>query len=84
MAISDDWFLSTIRQLLLLVMDLQMQLTATHLTLEAHGRLDPAEYHQHYLALTNAPQAQALRQQMDQLSPDTILGMLRRFQGPPQ
>jgi len=83
-SIPDDVFFSTIRQLLLQIVDLQAQLTATQLTLESHGGLNPDEYHKRYLELTTAPNAQALRQQLDQLSPDTILGMLRRFQGRPQ
>lgn len=84
MPIADDLFLATVRQLLTLIIRVQTDLTATQLALEARGGLEAADVDRHRQALLASPAMQDLRQQLERMQPDTVLEMLRRFEGPPQ
>jgi hypothetical protein len=82
MPISDDLFLKTIIGLLEMIIDLQTHLTATQLALEKAGALNAAVVEKHRQALL--PRSKDVREKLAKARPDTILEMLRRFQGPPQ
>jgi hypothetical protein len=80
--ITDKVLVSTIRQLLRLIVNLQTSLTATQLALEESGTLQDAAVERHRLRLE--AQSQDVLRKLEEAPPDTMLEILKRFEGPPQ